>query len=190
MTTQLVKSHWYGVVAAAAAGATYSRNQSTGVVTFTSGGSTLWNDASIDRLICTDDIVAFDWYSSTGQVYRLYRAAFGRTPDKAGLSGNISTMDGGVSLDGIAQAFIASQEFINLYGSNPPNFVFIQALYLHVLGREPSSDEVNAWVQIMNNGATRSQVLIGFSESTENQNAVNATYLYPGVLLTKSYFGI
>lgn len=46
-------------------------------------------------------------------------------------------MDGSGTLEGTAGAFIASAEFISLYGANPSDATFINLLYANVLHRSP-----------------------------------------------------
>lgn len=46
-------------------------------------------------------------------------------------------MDGGVSLPTVSSAFIASAEFMALYGANPTNKVFVSKLDDNVLHGAP-----------------------------------------------------
>lgn len=193
MATQIIKNHTYEVINANAAGAVYSRAEPSGIVNFQQpAGTTLYNNNVVDRLLCNDDIVAFDYYGNLGAVYRLYRAAFARTPDKPGLASNVALFDDGTvpNLQAMAAAFLVSAEAIALYGNVSPsttaNAAFYTALYFNVLGRDPESGAVAAWVAT---GYNRAQALIGFSESPENHAAVDPT-VHAGVLLTRSYFGV
>ena len=63
-----------------------------------------------------------------------------------------------------------SAEFLQKYGTlSPPDFV--ATLYQNALGRAPDAAGEQVWVNAMNNGMTRAQVLLGFSDSTENRIA-------------------
>lgn len=194
MTIQAIKNHNYEVIAANAAGATYQRHLSAGAwgpagtIEFANGGVT-FNGNTADRILCNDMIVAFDYYGNLGKAYRLYKAAFNRAPDQDGLSANVAALDDGVSLTGLAAAFLGGAEGQADYPPATSNAAFITALYIHVLGRLPSTQEVNDWLAVIANGATRSDVLVGFSESSENNNNVNPSML-GGVLMTRSYFGV
>jgi uncharacterized delta-60 repeat protein len=127
---------------------------------------------NIERLQFLDAHLAFDVDGAAGQIYRLYKAAFARTPDLSGLGGWISVMDSGTSLTQVAQSFIASNEFQNLYGANPSNAQFVTALYLNVMGRAPDTGGFNYWVnQIASGLQTRAQALASFSETAENKAA-------------------
>jgi hypothetical protein len=128
---------------------------------------------SIERLEFANGSLAFDINGIAGQAYRVYQAAFNRTPDNSGLKYWIGLMDGGVSLPTVSSAFIASAEFKALYGANPINEVFISKLYNNVLHRAPDLGGYNYWVGLLNtNKIDKINSLIHFSESNENQAAV------------------
>ena len=148
------------------------RKISTGytVVSSAGGNDTL---ANIERLQFSDKTIAFDIDSVAGQAYRIYQAAFNRTPDNGGLKYWIGLMDGGVSLPTVSSAFIASAEFKALYGVNPTNEVFISKLYDNVLHRAPDIGGYNYWVGLLNTKKIdNTSTLINFSESPENQAGV------------------
>ena len=126
----------------------------------------------VERLKFDDGALAFDIEGNAGQVYRLYQAAFDRTPDTPGLSDWLRGMDAGLALTKVASGFIGSAEFQSLYGANPSNTQFINLLYANVLNRAPDQAGYDYWLDEMARGMTRELVLIGFSESTENQAAV------------------
>ena len=80
------------------------------------------------------------WTSAgnAGQAYRLYQAAFNRTPDLAGLGYQMRAIDEGMSLAQVAHNFIDSPEFSATYGSlNTAQFV--TQLYANVLHRAPDT---------------------------------------------------
>ncbi|SHN20443.1 REJ domain-containing protein [Duganella sacchari] len=112
-------------------------------------------------------------YSS--QIYRLYQAAFNRKPDLAGLGHWLAILDSGTSLVTIAESFVGSAEFQQLYGVNPDNTLFLTKLYNNALHRDPDAAGLASWLRAMQLGLTRAQVLVGFSESTENKNALAPT---------------
>lgn len=130
----------------------------------------------IERLAFADGTLAFDVSGTAGQVYRLYQAAFARTPDNAGLKHNIGLADGGLTLDHLSSAFLASGEFQQKYGTNLSDTSFINALYRNVLGRDADPGGLAGWQARLNDGSwTRSGLLIGFSESPENVSFVGRT---------------
>jgi hypothetical protein len=134
------------------------------------GADTLTN---IERIQFSDRTVALDINGIAGQAYRVYQAAFNRTPDNGGLKYWIGLMDGGYTLAGVASGFIASAEFKTLYGSNPTNELFVSKLYDNVLHRTPDISGYNYWVGLLNTKKIDNiSALINFSESPENQAGV------------------
>ena len=132
------------------------------------GSDTLMN---VERAVFSDAVVAFDTLgeSSAGAGYRLYKAAFDRTPDEEGLGYWINELDQGFALHQVANSFVISQEFKNLYGADLNNEGFITALYNNVLDRDPDQGGLDYWVNDMeSNGMSRADVLASFSESAEN----------------------
>jgi hypothetical protein len=102
-----------------------------------------------------------------GQIVRLYDAAFDRAPDADGLQNWIDHMDSGMKLETVAGHFISSPEFQSLYGTNISNEQFITELYDNVLDRTPDAAGLAWWTGTINQGMSRPNVLLGFSESAE-----------------------
>ena len=129
--------------------------------------------ANIERLKFADTAIAFDTSGVGGQTYRVYKAAFNRTPDLGGLGFWISGMDGGESLNAVAQGFVNSAEFKSVYGASPTNAQIVTRFYDNVLGRAAESGGYNYWLGVLNSGqGSVAGVLAAFSESPENQAAV------------------
>lgn len=145
------------------------------------GTDTLTN---VERVQFTNGILAFDTDGgSAGQVYRLYQAAFARTPDKVGLTHNLNLVDNGLGIKTMSSAFIGSAEFVNRYGQNTSDTTFINALYQNVLGRNADSAGLAGWQQRLADGSwNRADVLFGFSESGENK-ALVANAIKDGIWL-------
>jgi len=136
------------------------------------GSATL---AHVERvLFAGSDALALDVDGIGGTAYRLYRAAFDRAPDKAGVGFWMNALEDGVSQHDIAQAFIASAEFTALYGANVSNADFVTRLYANILDRAPDAGGFDYWLNALNNGYARADVLANFSESDENADAVAA----------------
>ncbi|MGJ7917531.1 DUF4214 domain-containing protein [Massilia sp. LXY-6] len=127
--------------------------------------------SSVERLQFSDQNVALDINGNAGEAYRLYQAAFNRAPDKAGLGYWIDSLDGGHGLKAVADGFIHSAEFASLYGSNPGDAQYVQALYQNVLHRAPDAAGYDFWLHALAI-APRAEVLVNFSESAENQAQV------------------
>lgn len=114
-------------------------------------------------------LMAFDMDGNMGKDYRLYQAAFDRKPDVSGLDYWYHQLNSGVTLQQVASGFINSAEFKALYGSNPTNAEFVTLLYNNVLHRAPDTTGYNDWMNGLAQGMSRADMLIGFSESLENQ---------------------
>ena len=80
-------------------------------------------------------------------------------------------MDKGAALSSVAQNFIASPEFSAKYGTLD-NTQFVTQLYANVLHRAPDAGGLAYHLDSLAHGATRADVLVGFSESQENQAAL------------------
>jgi len=142
----------------------------SGAVT-TATGPAIGSDhfTNIERLQFNDGTLAVDIEGASAQVYRLYQAAFDRAPDTVGLKHNVELFDGGLTLQELSGGFIASTEFIGLYGASPSDTAFVTALYFNVLDRAPDAPGLADWIALLADGSqSRETVLIGFSESDEN----------------------
>ncbi len=137
----------------------------------------------VQRLAFNDGILAFDVSGSSGQLYRLYQAAFDRDPDTSGISHNVALIDNGtINVAAMADAFVASEEFQKTYGALSNND-FIQQLYMNVLGRGADQAGLDGWLSYLNEaGHDRGDVLTGFAESQENHNLTD-TEIYDGIWL-------
>ena len=132
------------------------------------GTDTLIN---IERIQFENTVIAFDTSGSAGQIYRVYQAAFDRKPDSGGLGDWIYGVDhDGISMLDVATGFINSPEFQALYGTNPTTAELVARLYNNVLHRAPEQAGFDYWEHQLDAGfQTKTQVLLGFSESPENQ---------------------
>ncbi len=100
-------------------------------------------------------------------IARLYDATFDRVPDWRGLGDWTGNLKAGMSLTEIAGYFAASAEFQNTYGALT-NQQFVEQMYRSSLNREGEAGGVAGWTNALNNGMTRAQVLVAFSESAEH----------------------
>jgi hypothetical protein len=127
----------------------------------------------VERVKFADKALAFDVDGIGGQAYRVYQAAFARTPDIGGLGFWMNVMDHGVSLRDVADGFVASNEFKTLYGFAPTSREIVSKFYENVLNRAGETAGIDFWTNVLETkAATVAEVLMGFSESPENQTAL------------------
>jgi hypothetical protein len=121
---------------------------------------------NIDQLKFTDYSIVFDLTSAQDKlVYELYQAAFARTPDLVGFRFWATSADANnTAAISLADAFIASPEFVAKYGS-PTLATYVGELYANVLGRAPDASGLSYWTST---GQSRDQLLVSFATSAEN----------------------
>jgi len=139
--------------------------------------------------------VTLDVDGNPAIAFRLYRAAFAREPDLAGLGYWVDVLiknqnnpsiapDQNILLLDIASAFVGSAEFKDLYGDDVSSGDYVLNLYKNTLGRNPlelnpvtgtAYDQAGYeyWKSVLDAGATtRQHMFVFFSESKENRDAV------------------
>lgn len=141
-----------------------------------------WKNPSpkMDELITVKDP-----NSVAAQAYRLYNAAFDRTPDPEGLGYWIHEMNKGMPHAEVSARFIDSAEFRTLYGVNPTNELFLTKLYNNILERDPDPNGYQWWLDQMytNPEKTQAKVLADFAESSENKLQTEAEIIGVGILI-------
>lgn len=135
------------------------------------------NLIDVERIQFNDTMVGLDIDGASGQIYRLYQAAYDRKPDAGGLKHWmwVSDMDK-FSLAEIADFFMQLPEYKELYlKDDPSNEHFVTLLYQHVLHREPEKGGYDHWMwTLTENKLTRAEVMAFFAESPENKAQVIA----------------
>jgi hypothetical protein len=122
-------------------------------------------DALIVSLLPTDLTTLDD-----ARLVRLYLAYFNRPPDPSGFAYWQRQLDAGKGLINAAKKFAESSEFKTKYGTLS-NADFIELVYQNVLGRASDSTGKQFWLTRLDNKTkNRGDVMINFSESSENVN--------------------
>lgn len=125
---------------------------------------------NIERIEFSDVSVSFDISHSANSelVYRIYQAAFARTPDEGGFRFWEQYRDQLTPLQ-YAKEFRTSAEFAQKYGANVSNDKYTETLYRNVLQREPDVGGLSFWQGVLNSGGLdRDQLLIEFAACDEN----------------------
>ncbi|MDH3681079.1 MAG: DUF4214 domain-containing protein [Acidimicrobiia bacterium] len=108
-----------------------------------------------------------DSTTTAATVDRLYLAFFHRYPDVDGLQHWVQALGSGREPEEVAEWFADSDEFRARY--HGVDFgVFLDRLYLDVLGRQPDQDGKAFWLDELESGAiTRGTIVVQFTESLE-----------------------
>ncbi len=126
---------------------------------------------NVERLQFDDGYLAFDAAGNAGTVYRLYQAAFDRSPDAEGLGFWLRHFDAEtVALREMSGHFISSEEFAARYGPSESlkDDAFLTLLYNNILDRDPDQAGFYFWQNQQDNGLSRATILEHFSDSQEN----------------------
>jgi hypothetical protein len=155
--------------------------QADGSVTITHGDDTAVVRGPV-QVLFADGRLVFDADDPAARVARLYEAALDRLPDQGGLNFWITAVQQhGQPLSALASGFIASPEFQERFGGAASgNGAFVDQLYQNVLGRAGEAGGRDFWVDSLDRGTGRADVLVAFSESTENK-AGTATLVQGGI---------
>jgi hypothetical protein len=97
---------------------------------------------------------------------RMYDTTLDRQGDAPGIKGWLGALNGGMSLKQMADSFTGSAEFQGKYGALD-DISFVRQLYRNVLDREGEDSGVQAWHGGLKGGLSRSDIVVGFSESNE-----------------------
>ena len=147
----------------------------TGISTLTFTGGTINTDDDVTIDVIKDIKGTFDQITGkedhTGQMFRLYNAAFARFPDAEGLAYWIDVFGSGINTKRqVAKSFLGSEEFAERYGSNVSDSKYVDNLYLNVFDRLPDAEGKTYWLSQLSSGReTRAEALLGFAESDENK---------------------
>lgn len=118
--------------------------------------------------IFSEPMTEHDRLASEHQIFRLYQAAFNRTPDEDGFAFHVASFrDRHISVVRVAQSFTESEEWKNMY-DGLDNSAIVTKMYQHVLDREPDQAGHEYWTRLLNEGVDISSVLLGIANSPEN----------------------
>ena len=106
------------------------------------------------------------------EIQRLYLGYFLRLADADGLAYWTGQRQVGVTLAQVSEQFALSAEFQTRYGQ-ADNAAFVDLVYLNVLGRQPDAEGRAYWINQLQQGMTRGELMTGFTESPEFVTAFN-----------------
>jgi len=105
-------------------------------------------------------------HGATASIERLYLAILGRPADDAGLRYWSTRVENGVSVVSVADRFVGSDEYRQIYGTTP-DAEFVDDIYRSVLGRTGDSQGRAYWIARLERGMTRGAVVASFTESPD-----------------------
>jgi hypothetical protein len=98
-------------------------------------------------------------------VTRFYQLCLQRDPDIAGLDGWVASLLSGANVGAdVAEGFIFSQEFTRSIMSDE---AYMRILYKAFFNRDPDAAGLAGWLEVLNGGIARVEVLNGFIYSKE-----------------------
>ncbi|MFZ3003302.1 MAG: DUF4214 domain-containing protein [Undibacterium umbellatum] len=128
-------------------------------------------------------LIAPEYSPAAEQIVRLYLAAFNRIPDTDGFVFWMGVHRNGGSNSQIANVFAHSEEFVSKYGAKLSNSQYLDLIYQNVLGRAADAAGRSYWVEQMNNGMARGEILNQFAQSQEFKISTS-TKVYASVVYT------
>lgn len=120
------------------------------------------------------DPVVLEGPQLSDQIHRLYQAYFARDADAKGLAFWLRARAGGSPLLTASNSFVDSPEFRSTYGDLDAT-EFVTLVYDNVLRRSPDQSGLEHWVNAIDNGLSRGEVMLGFSESAEFIDRTNTS---------------
>ena len=97
-----------------------------------------------------------------------YEACLLRSPDQTGLTHWVNALlSGEITAKELSEGFLFSPEFTNL---NTTDQEFVTTLYQVFMGREPDAGGLTHWINNINDGMSRSNLLDNFAGSNEFEN--------------------
>jgi Ca2+-binding RTX toxin-like protein/cytochrome c5 len=140
-----------------------------------SGANVLRSGGAGDHVFGDAALASYYGSNAANQVFRLYQATLDREPDLGGhaaWAGRIAT--GERTLLEVADGFVRSAEFTQIYSASLTNTAFVTLLYNNILGNAPDARGLARWTGELEAGASRAKVVIGLSESPQNINQTTA----------------
>lgn len=160
------------------AGIPIDTNQAPDFIIGTNGGNTAtamtisWNTAgTIGTIYATSrnqDAISVRRLVINNYIERLYNIAIGRTVDIPSRDQYANAIINGTMTPAQVATTIMTSAECN--SKNPDNTAFVTACYRALLDREPDAQGLNNWVNALNNGMTRAQLIQTFEAQTNFTN--------------------
>ena len=113
---------------------------------------------------------------------RLYQTALDRSGDQAGAQYWLDQIDSGTeSFVNVAASFLQSAEYADQYGVQT-NTQFVEQLYQNAFDRAADQPGLNYWLNELNTGTSRAQVLASIASSTEASESISNVIVVTGFI--------
>ena len=112
--------------------------------------------------------LSFAGDKNDAETYRLYQAAFARTPDQAGQIYWSSGLASGATPSQVAQGFIDSSEFQQKNAGLGVSEL-VSSLYQNALHRAPDANGLQFWINASQHGMSEADVVASFADSLESR---------------------
>lgn len=154
------------------------------------GGLAYWkglmDNGTLNRAQVAEQFLnSVEFEDMAGALARMYMGAFDRLPDNAGMTFWMKDMHEGMTAAEVAQNFAGSAEFKDIYGALG-NAELVGQLYLNILERQATQEEIGTWTGKLAAGASHGELLLGVSNSAENivraDDEVSMALAYAGML--------
>jgi uncharacterized protein (TIGR03118 family) len=133
-------------------------------------------DAGAPRDVVAGQLTHSAEYYSNIIIQPAYEKYLGRAADASGLAFWVAQMQQGLTDEELEAGFIGSDEFFNHAGGTDK--LWVDALYVDLLGRLPDAQGEAYWVAKLVAGASRASVAFGFTDSAEREaERITADYL-------------
>ncbi|WP_299031815.1 DUF4214 domain-containing protein [uncultured Sulfitobacter sp.] len=113
--------------------------------------------------VFTAERTASEW---SDDIFRLYTATLGRDPDADGFVDWAEALAGGMDFTQAVTGFVGSTEFRAAYGDLGDG-AFIDLLYANVLNRAADAQGRQGWLDVLEGGQSRAQMVEAFVQSAE-----------------------
>ncbi len=112
----------------------------------------------------------------TGLILNYYQMYLGRAASAGEIAPWVNYLQHGGNDNQVLAGFLGSTEFYQHVGNNPT--AYVKALYTDLLGRAADSAGLSGWVQQVNAGASKSNIVMGFTTSTERDTMLAQSYYH------------
>jgi len=124
--------------------------------------------ASVERILFEEGTLVLDGSGEAEDVFLFFQTVYDRVPQPDGLGFWTGVLSDGAALTEIADAFIDTPEYLELYGDAASDEAYVAALFENALGRAPAAEGAAYWADALASGTLdRGDMLVAFALSDE-----------------------